>query len=127
MGMFFLGLFIILLLSTFGMAVMLSLAWVAHVRYPLNRIGGAVQKPGNTRLLLYLLNFYPVLSFLFYFIPFPGQGYFILTIVQILLCIPAIVSSYQFYKLNKWNIVWLALNTLAGAAYITLFLVKGID
>lgn len=127
MGIYFITVFIFLLLMTFGAAVVLSLAWVAHVRYPLNRVEGALLHAGNKRSLLYMVNFYPVLSFLCYLLPLSPQGYLYVTIAQVLLCIPVIECSYQFYKLNKWNLVWLVLNTLAGGLYVGLLLVYGID
>jgi hypothetical protein len=123
MGMYFLTAFVLFVLLIFGVAVMLTLSWIAHVRFPLNRVPVVLYHPSYPSLVgLYSLAVYPAFSFLFFLLlNFATQSQMLVFCYsQLLLCIAGTEAAYQFRKQNKWNTVWLMLNIIAGGIYCML-------
>jgi hypothetical protein len=123
MGMYFVAGFVLFVLLIFGVAVMLTLSWIAHVRFPLNRVPVVLYHPSYAWLVgLYSLAVYPAFSFLFFLLfDFATQSQMLVFCYsQLLLCIIGTEAAYQFRQRNKWNTVWLTLNIVAGGIYCML-------
>lgn len=113
--------------TIFGAAVLLSLSWIAHVHYPLNRVHAVLHRNDTApKVLLYALMAYPVLSFIFVPIVFSEMEVaapLLFCYGHLLLSIVGVECAYQFRKINKWNTVWLVLNIITGGLYVIAILI----